>query len=66
LEPYLNRLRGRRNEPIHSIFNSIPDTYREGNSSIAIIDDTTIEVNGNLTFLKKTEEISMNFRDFID
>ncbi len=36
------------------------------NSSIAIIDDTTIEVNGNLTFLKKTDEISMNFRDFID
>lgn len=24
MEPLLNRLRGRRNEPIHSIFNSIP------------------------------------------
>ena len=36
------------------------------NSSIKVIDDTTIEVNGNYTFLKKADEVSMNFHDFVD
>ncbi len=35
------------------------------NSTISVIDKTTIEL-GNSTYLKKTDKISMDFRDFID